>query len=419
MPPEVGTDTHPARMVIFVGLDMGPIESARKADYRHAVMMAVIFLLIGLSGVISLLLAQGYSSARASLSRVRAFSDSLVKNMPMGLIAIDEAGRIVAFNQTAESILQQAAGDVIGRKADEILPDTCRHLIGSLGKEKRIIAGEIDCPFADGRAVPLEVIATVLKEGGEAAGIVFLFRDITEVRRLKKEIARNQHMASLGSLAAGVAHEIRNPLSSIKGFATYFRDRYRDNPEDEKTAGIMIREVDRLNRVISQLLDYARPMTIQRQEVSIQDVIRHTLHMIEAQAGEKGIIVQADLPADIPAACIDTDRIQQVFLNLFLNAMGAMETGGMLSVAMTELHDERMRIEVRDTGVGIAPQDLGRIFDPYFTTKPSGTGLGLAIVQRIIDAHNAEIHVASAPDQGTTITILMPAKNQKQGGGKF
>ncbi len=96
-----------------------------------------------------------------------------------------------------------------------------------------------------------------------------------------------------------------------------------------------------------------------------------------------------------------------------------METGGVLSVTLTELPDERMRIEVRDTGVGIAPQDLGRIFDPYFTTKPSGTGLGLAIVQRIIDAHNAEIHVASAPDQGTTITILMPAKNQKQGGGKF
>jgi two-component system sensor histidine kinase HydH len=417
MPPDTGTDIHPARMVIFVGLDMGPLESARKADYRHAVMMAVIFLLIGLSGVISLLLAQGYSSARASLSRVRAFSDSLVKNMPMGLIAIDEAGRIVAFNQTAESILQQAAGDVIGRRADEILPETCRHLIESLGKEKRIIAGEIDCAFADGRTVPLEVIATLLKEGGEAAGVVFLFRDITEVRRLKKEIARNQHLTSLGSLAAGVAHEIRNPLSSIKGFATYFRERYRDNPEDEKTAGIMIQEVDRLNRVISQLLDYARPMTMQRQEIHVQDVIRQALRMIETQAREKGITLQADLPAGIRAAGIDPDRMQQVFLNLYLNALGAMETGGMLSVALTELPEGRIRIEVRDTGVGIAPQDLGRIFDPYFTTKPSGTGLGLAIVQKIIDAHGGEIQVESTPVQGTTVTILLPAKNQEQGGG--
>lgn len=419
MPPATGMDGQLAGMVIFVGLDMGPIEAARKADYRHAVMMAVIFLLIGLSGVISLLLAQGYSSARASLSRVRAFSDSLVKNMPMGLIAIDETGRIVAFNQTAESILRQAAADVIGRIADEILPETCRHLIASLGKKERIIAGEIDCHFADGSTVPLDVIATVLKEADEAVGIVFLFRDIMEVRRLKKEIARNRHLASLGSLAAGVAHEIRNPLSSIKGFATYFRERYRDNPEDEKTAGIMIREVDRLNRVISQLLDYARPVTMQRREISIQEIMRHALRMIEAQADEKGITVQADLAADIPAVCVDPDRMQQVFLNLYLNALGAMESGGLLSAALKETPAGRIRIEIRDTGAGIAPQDLGRIFDPYFTTKPTGTGLGLAIVQKIIDAHNAEIQVASTPGRGTTVTILLPAINQEQGDCKL
>jgi two-component system sensor histidine kinase HydH len=410
-PPEAGTDIRPARMVIFVGLDMGPIEAARKEDYRHSIIMAALFLLIGLSGIISLMLAQGYRSARSSLSRVRAFSDNLVENMPMGLVALDADGRIVAFNQTAESVLQQVAGDVIGRNADEILPETCRAFIASLKRDKRIMAGELDCPFADGRTVPLEVIVTVLKEEGKAAGIVLLFRDITEVRRLKKEIVRNQHLASLGSLAAGVAHEIRNPLSSIKGFATYFRDRYRDNPEDEKTAGIMIQEVDRLNRVISQLLDYARPMTMQRQEVSIQDIIRHALRMIEAQAREKGITLQADLPTEIPAAGIDADRMKQVFLNLYLNALGAMETGGMLSVALTGMTDGRMRIEVRDTGVGIAPQDLGCIFDPYFTTKPSGAGLGLAIVQKIIDAHGGEIQVASTPGQGTTITILLPAEN--------
>jgi len=411
-PPEAGTDIRPARMVIFVGLDMGPIEAARKEDYRHSVIMAALLLLIGLSGIISLMLAQGYRSARSSLSRVRAFSDNLVENMPMGLVALDADGRIVAFNQTAESVLQKVAGDVIGRNADEILPETCRAFIASLQRDKRIMAGELDCPFADGRTVPLEVIVTVLKEEGKAAaGIVLLFRDITEVRRLKKEIVRNQHLASLGSLAAGVAHEIRNPLSSIKGFATYFRDRYRDNPEDEKTAGIMIQEVDRLNRVISQLLDYARPMTMQRQEVSIQDIIRHALRMIETQAREKGITLQSDLPAEIPAAGIDADRMKQVFLNLYLNALGAMEDGGLLSVVLAELPGEHIRIEIRDTGVGIAPEDLGRIFDPYFTTKPSGTGLGLAIVQKIVDAHGGEIQVESTPGQGTTVTILLPAEN--------
>jgi two-component system sensor histidine kinase HydH len=156
---------------------------------------------------------------------------------------------------------------------------------------------------------------------------------------------------------------------------------------------------------------------MQRQETHVRTIIQHALRMIETQAREKGITLQADLPADIPAAGIDPDRMIQVFLNLYLNALGAMETGGMLSVALTELPGERIRIEVRDTGVGIAPQDLGRIFDPYFTTKPSGAGLGLAIVQKIVDAHGGEIRVESTPGQGTTVTILLPAKNQEQGGG--
>jgi two-component system sensor histidine kinase HydH len=407
-PPGADAGAGARGMVIFVGLDTGPIEAARKEDYRHAVMMAALFLLIGLSGIISLLLAQGYRSAQTSLSRVRAFSDSLVENMPMGLVALDESGRIVAFNQTAESILQRTAADVLGRPADAILPEPCRAFIASLKlkPDMRIVAGELDCPLADGRMIPLDMIATVLREQDRDAGIVVLFRDITEVRRLKKEIARSRHLASLGSLAAGVAHEIRNPLSSIKGFATYFRERYRNNPEDEKTAGIMIQEVDRLNRVISQLLDYARPMTMQRRETRLQDIIRHALRLIERQAGEKGVTLQEDLPADLPAVGVDPDRMQQVLLNLFLNALGAMEGGGVLSVSLRALSDGGVRIEVRDTGVGIAPADVGRIFDPYYTTKPSGAGLGLAIVQKIIDAHDAEIRIASEPGQGTTVTLL-------------
>jgi two-component system sensor histidine kinase HydH len=205
-----------------------------------------------------------------------------------------------------------------------------------------------------------------------------------------------------------VAHELRNPLSSIKGFATYFRERYRDNPEDEKTAGIMIQEVDRLNRVIGQLLDYARPMTMHRQETPIQSIIQHTFRMIEQQAREKGVVLQANLPANIPAVGVDPDRMKQVFLNLYLNALDAMEVGDVLSVTLTDLPGEHIRIEVGDTGVGIAPEDLGRIFDPYFTTKPSGAGLGLAIVQKIIDSHGGDIQVESTPGRGTMVAIQLP-----------
>jgi two-component system sensor histidine kinase HydH len=401
-------DTLSAGLVIFVGLDMGPIEAARAEDTRNTILIAVVFLLIGISGVISLLLAQGYRSARSSLSRVQAFSDNLVENMPMGLVAMDRESRIIAFNQTAEFVLRKTAGEVIGQMAEDVLPEACRDLLRMLEVEKQIIAKEIDCSLTDGRTIPLEVIATVLEEEDDARGVVVLFRDITEIKQLKKEIARSQRLASLGSLAAGVAHEIRNPLSSIKGFATYFKERYRDNPDDSQTADIMVQEVDRLNRVIGQLLDYARPMTMNRRETAIQTVIQHALRMIESQAREKGVVIQTELQADVAAVLIDPDRIKQVFLNLYLNAIGAMEGGGILSVALLSMTDRRIRIEVRDTGVGIDPKDLDRIFDPYFTTKSSGTGLGLAIVQKIIEAHRGEIQVASTPGLGTTVSVILP-----------
>ena len=401
-------NTRSAGLVIFVGLDMGPIEAARAEDTRNTILIAAVFLLIGISGIISLLLAQGYRSARSSLSRVQAFSDNLVENMPMGLVAMDRESRIIAFNQTAEFVLRKTAGEVIGQMAEDVLPEACRDLLRTLAVEKQIIAKEIDCFLTDGRTIPLEVIATVLEEEDGARGAVVLFRDITEIKQLKKEIAQSQRLASLGSLAAGVAHEIRNPLSSIKGFATYFKERYRDNPDDSQTADIMVQEVDRLNRVIGQLLDYARPMTMNRRETAIQTVIQHALRMIESQAREKGVVIQTELQADVVAVLIDPDRIKQVFLNLYLNAIGAMEGGGILSVALLSMTDRRIRIEVRDTGVGIDPQDLDRIFDPYFTTKSSGTGLGLAIVQKIIEAHRGEIQVASTPGLGTTVSVILP-----------
>jgi two-component system sensor histidine kinase HydH len=415
----IGSDQDPASrkdnaaslaegMVIFVGLDMGPVEAARKEDNRHTIMMAVIFLLISMSGIISLMLAQGYRSAQTSLSRVRAFSDNLVKHMPMGLAAIDGTGRITAFNETAASILRQNAAGAVGRRAEEVLPGDFREMIRAMELEKGVAEREIEYRMAEGSVIPLDVMATALEGDESGREVVILFRDVTEIRQLKNEIARSRRLASLGSLAAGVAHEIRNPLSSIKGFATYFKERYRDNPEDGRTADIMVQEVDRLNRVIGQLLDYARPMTMNRQETPVQVIVRHALRMIENEAREKGIAVAVELPEDLAPLRIDPDRIKQVLLNLFLNALGAMEKGGVLSVLLSELPDRLVRLEVRDTGTGIDAKDLERIFDPYFTTKPSGTGLGLAIVQKIVEAHGGAVHVSSAPGRGATVTVLLP-----------
>jgi two-component system sensor histidine kinase HydH len=403
-------------LIIFVGLDMGPIAAAHEEDTRHTIWMAVLFLLIGCAGIISLLLAQGYRTARSSLSRIKAFSDSLVENMPIGLIATDAGGRLNAFNQTAEAILKRTAQEVLGKPAEEILPGGCRELFRTLAAEPRLIEREIDCTMAEGRTIPLSVIATTLREeDGAFVGHVILFRDMTEIHRLEEEVARSRRLASLGSLAAGVAHEIRNPLSSIKGFATWFRERYRDNPEDRETAEVMIREVDRLNRVITQLLEFARPLTMDRVPTPLPAVIRHALKMVEGEAHRKGVSLETDLSAEIGEIPLDADRMTQVFLNLYLNAIAAMDAGGILRVSLGRRDERTVRITVADTGIGIPKEDLPRVFDPYFTTRSSGTGLGLAIVHKIVEAHDGEVHLESDPGQGTTATIILPVQTEVKG----
>ncbi len=416
--PDFPADPAPSRaasaegasgFVIFVGLDMGPIVAAQEEDRRHTLWMALIFLLVSCSGIISLLLAQGYRTARSSLSRIKAFSDSLVENMPIGLIAVDPRGQLIAFNQTAEGILGRSAPDVLGKRADEVLPEGLREIFRRLVGEGRASEREIDFTAAEGRTIPLEVIATVLREEDDAfVGYIILFRDMTEVRRLKQEVARSQRLASLGSLAAGVAHEIRNPLSSIKGFATYFRERYRENPDDRETAETMISEVDRLNRVITQLLEFARPMTMKRAPTSPAVVIRHVLRTIEGQAAQKGIRIETDIPAAPAEIPLDADRMSQVLLNLLLNAVAATDAGGTIRISLAQQDDRTVRIAIADTGAGIRREDLPRVFDPYFTTKPSGTGLGLPIVQKIVEAHDGAIHIASEVGTGTTVTLLLP-----------
>jgi two-component system sensor histidine kinase HydH len=342
----------------------------------------------------------------------------VVENMPIGLVAIDGRGDIVTFNQAAEVVLQVSSSDAVGKNAGGVLPRRLWSVITERRSTNDIIQEEIVDALPNGRTISLEVSISPLEgEEGEFQGELVLFRDLTEIQNLKKEIERNQRLASLGRLAAGVAHEIRNPLSSIKGFATYFKERYKEIPEDKKTAEIMVQEVERLNRVIGQLLEFARPLTILRKPSPLPEVIEHSLKMIERDAQAKGIQIITSFASEITYVALDPDRINQVLLNLYLNAIEAMRDGGTLSVTLSR--DERRqgaKITVSDTGIGIKQEDLIHIFDPYFTAKQSGTGLGLAIVHKTIEAHKGEVRVESEPGKGTTVTVVLPLSEGGSGG---
>lgn len=403
-------DIFPSEPIIFVGLDMTSIEDAIRSDTRHAVIMGLILLLIGFAGIMLLFLSQSYRVTKTSLSRIKAFSDNLVVNMPIGLVALDDNQKITSLNNVAGSVLKLSPEEVIGDDAGKVLPVELWQLLENLDAEKGVVEKEIDCTVREGAMIPLEVSATLLHdEDGTFLGHVVLFKDLSEVRALRKEIARSQRLASVGRLAAGVSHEIRNPLSSIKGFATYFKERYHDVPENQQISNLMIQEVDRLNRVVGQLHEFARPIDISRRSIQIKGFLEDSLKLIERQASKANISIKTKYDPEIKEVFIDPDRINQVLLNLYLNAIESMDHGGVLTVRLVKnVNKNGIEIKIKDTGTGITDADIGHIFDPYFTTKPSGTGLGLAIVHNIMEAHGGDIKIESHLGQGTDVAIFLP-----------
>lgn len=409
-------DLFDSDRIIFVGLDMSSIEEAHRADVRHAVVMGFILLLVGFAGFTLLFMVQSYRATRASLSKIKAFSDTVVEHVPIGLLAVDHRGKIAAFNNSAETILQLCASEIIGQDAARLIP---AELLAEINHSKNgadVIEKEIECKRTDGKMVPLEIGASSLRdENNVFLGNVLLFKDLTEVQALRREVARSQRLASVGRLAAGVAHEIRNPLSSIKGFATYFKQRYTDHPEDQQTADIMIQEVDRLNRVVGQLLEFARPITAKKQRISLPALLKDSIKLIEEQAAAKGVSVQIQNAAGTDSARGDPDRINQILLNLYLNAIDAMENGGELKVALSSNRtNSEIYIKISDTGCGISPEHLTKIFDPYFTTKSTGTGLGLAIAHNVVEALGGKITVESNTQKGTTFTVALPNSEENK-----
>ena len=231
--------------------------------------------------------------------------------------------------------------------------------------------------------------------------------------KLKKEIETTRHLAAIGKLAAGVAHEIRNPLSSIKGFATYFEKRYADHPDDRETAKIMVQEVERINRSVTQLLEFAKPVAVDKKEVGIREMISHSLKLVTHDLEKKSITVHTDIQSARSTFYTDPDRMNQILLNLYMNSLAAMAQGGNLTVTVTDVspgHD--LEIGVTDDGCGMDAQVLSEIFDPYFTTRPDGTGLGLSIVHRLVETLGGEIRVESVKGRGTTFYIRL--KMQKK-----
>ncbi|MBS0014196.1 MAG: PAS domain S-box protein, partial [Desulfobacterales bacterium] len=404
-------DSEENKQIIFIGFDRTPFIEARKQDIKITAIISSVLFILGFTGMAIMLIARSYRATRQRLQDTSAMADQVVASLPVGLMVTDAEGRIVLHNPAAESITGLEAKSVRGQFADEILPDNLAQLICRQQADARIMEHELECGFLPGqKRVPLSVSATgIINEDGAFIGSMVILRDLTEIKDLQQAVQRKEKLAAVGELAAGIAHEIRNPLSSVKGMATYFKARYAQDPEARDAAAVMVQETDRLNRVISELLEFARPSEINARPADINPVLDHSLHLVRQEAAERNIDIRIDKEQRLPHADIDSDRFIQCLINLYLNAIQSMESSGRLRVTSSLGAEQNIVIQVHDNGPGIEQADLAKIFDPYFTTKASGTGLGLAIVHKIVESHNGRITVKSTPEEGTVFTIILPA----------
>ena len=256
-------------------------------------------------------------------------------------------------------------------------------------------------------AAGVVMVATVLAQ--------FWFSRYQRSRKLLQEAThRKEKLMALGHLAAGVAHEIRNPLSSIKGLAKYFAERTPPGGEAYELAQVMAKEADRLNRVVSELLELVRPAHLKWQPVDLNEVIGHSLQLVSQDASGRDITLQFTAQPSLCRIQADPDRLNQVLLNLYLNAIQAIGREGIITVAVAECGDGRIKLSVADSGKGMTAEQLQAIFTPYFTTKADGTGLGLAVVQNIVEQHGGTIHVESMPGKGAVFTLYLPVNGQQK-----
>ncbi|HEY3424188.1 MAG TPA: two-component system sensor histidine kinase AtoS [Negativicutes bacterium] len=351
-----------------------------------------------------------------SLLDARSLNENIIYSIADGIITVDNAGKITTINQAAREMTGFEPEEIIGRP----YRDTFREgkgfnsmLLDTLETGANYIGLELVYPVKQGDLYISLSTSRLRDSQGMMIGAVVVFKDLTEKRQLQEQIRRADRLATLGEMMAGIAHEIRNPLTAIKGFVQYLQEVDSEEQRQEYMP-VIVKEVDRVNRVINELLYFARPNPTQYQVVDISELIAKTLVLVKNKTTTHKVEFDIELGEGAYQVEADAEQICQVLLNLMINAIQAIPDKGRVIVRIWHENGERIYIEVKDNGSGIKEEELEKIFDPFFTTKPAGTGLGLAVVQRIINAHHGKIQITSDYGKGTIVLIELPVLQARE-----
>ncbi len=361
----------------------------------------------------------------------KIFNDILVDNLTSGVIAVTEAGTVTVFNREAGRMADREASTTLGRHYLE-LPNPLQGAFDELLKgETERWERETSIRNGENGSIPIWLSGAKFRgHSGAFLGALLVFNDLSDIRQLEQQVRRTDRLASLGTLSAGMAHEIKNPLVTVKTFTELLPQRFEDEDFRTTFSSLVGQEISRIDRIVNQLLNFARPATPDLRRIEMEDLLTRAYTLVEQQ------LVRADIryeqeSATAPGSVMgDASLLEQVLVNLFLNAMEAMEAGGRLTVrldnhptAAWEMratggerhHADVVHVSVQDTGNGILPEDLPHVFDPFFTTKDSGTGMGLAVAHNIIQEHGGLLDVESRLGIGTTFHIVLPRTHVREG----
>ena len=354
-----------------------------------------------------------------SLADLRVLHERIIESIRSGLITTDLDGVIYSFNA--------AAAEITGHQAEQMNGKVIFSLFGNIRTpiEYSLYSTDIgeqpprfetDCVTPSGLIVHIGYnISPLNTKDGEITGLIITFQDLTEIRSMEENVRRKDRLAAVGRVAAGLAHEIRNPLGAMRGAIQVMQ---LNTPPESSQASLMeiiLRESDRLNKIISNFLTYARPRVSNFSEVDVREAINDTftLLMHSPDFSERHTL-ETDLPENPVLISADSTQLKQIFWNLARNALGAMPEGGKLKVGLQEINESRIRILFKDSGCGMSPEKVEKLFEPFSDSTTGGTGLGLSIVYQIVRDHNGTINVRSLENSGTTITVELPTEIKNQ-----
>ncbi len=379
-------------------------------EYFYKIFIHIIFFYLTayLSGYLSSRLEkteQKLEEKNIDIRDLEFFNQEVIESLPSGLFTTDVAGTVLMFNRGAERITGIKRESVIGQKIDSVLPN-------------------FKFPFTEGRKEETILVKGTQKIIGltisalaglaeNTKGFIVVFQDLTKIKHLEVEIQQKEKWAAIGELSSNIAHEIRNPLASLKGSIQMLRENSIPENYKDRLMEIALQEMDRLNRIITDFLMYSRPAPPELQKFDIHGLLDDTIDLLtNTEQDERHVRIKKEYSGSIPVNA-DPQKMRQVFWNLGLNALEAMSEGGELLIS-TQNEDTRVEIRFKDTGSGIEDNTIKKIFYPFFTTKEQGTGLGLAIAYRVVEEHGGSIIVESVPGIGTTFRVILPKADEKR-----